>query len=153
MNRVVHVATGFAAGLLLCGSSLQPEELPTCRVRLVRSALTEAAPKDALAQVERWADAREHGCRVVPSIDQADVLLEFTQYKPTTMSDGTPAEEWWFIARRLSEPDRQRATYRFAYTTFLDRRTKAHVAKELPTVLTDVCFGYLPKVASSTQRP
>ncbi len=80
------------------------------------------------------------------SIDDADVLLELSGYRPMTMKDGTPAEEWRFIARRLSEPDRQRATYRFAYVTFLDRRTKAHVAKELPSVLTDVCFGYLPRV-------
>jgi hypothetical protein len=85
---------------------------------------------------------------MVPSIDVADVLLEFHEYKPKTLSDGMLAEQWRFVARRLSEPDPRRGTYRFGYVTFLDRRTKAHVAEALPTVLTDVCFGYLPKVAS-----
>jgi hypothetical protein len=153
MKHFVHMALG-AAALLVCAGSIYADALPTCRVRVVRSAATEGVPNAIAAQVEHWADARDRGCGLVSSIDQTDVLLEFTQYKPTTMPDGTPAEEWWFIARRLSEPDRLRATYRFAYTTFLDRRTKAHVAKELPTVLSDVCFGYLPKLASTGQsRP
>jgi hypothetical protein len=96
-------------------------------------------------------DAGKRGVRLVPSIDQADVVLEFHSYRPKTMSDGMLAEEWHFVARRLSEAHRQRATYRFGYVTFLDRRTKAHVAEVLPTVLTDVCLGYLPKVASACE--
>lgn len=74
------------------------------------------------------------------------MLLEFHSYGPKTTTDGTPGEEWLFVARRLSETDPQRATYRFGYVTFLDRKTKGHVARALPTVLADVCFGYLPKV-------
>lgn len=147
MKRFVQVATGFAAGFLMYGSSVPADPLPICRVRVVRSTATEVVPKAVAAQVAVWVDARERGCELVSSIDEADVLLEFTQYKTTTMSGGAPAEEWWFIARRLSEPDRQRATYRFGYVTLLDSRTKGHVAEELPTVLADVCFGYLPKVA------
>ena len=150
MTRRAILASGAVSVLLLAAASTHAQGLPSCRVRVVKSAATEAVPKSVFSQVEGWVDARERGCRLVSTIDEADVLLEFNQYKPTTTKEGTPAEEWWFIARRLSEPIRQRATYRFAYTTFLDRRTKAHVAKELPTVLGDVCFGYLPKVASSS---
>src|SRR5258708_18151906 len=128
MKHLVHVATGGAA-LLVCAGSIYADALPTCRVRVVRSAATEGVPNAIAAQVEKWVDARYRGCGLVSSIDQADVVLEFTQYKPTTMPDCTPAEEWGFIARRLSEPDRVRATYRFAYTTFLDHRTQAHAAK------------------------
>jgi hypothetical protein len=119
-------------------------------VRVVKSSVTEGVAKSVLGQVETWVDARERGCRLVSSIDEADVLLELHGYKPTTTPDGTPGEEWRFIARRLSEPVRERATYRFAYVTWLDRRTKAHVARELPQVLGDVCLGYLPKSALSS---
>ena len=117
---------------------------------MVKSAATEAVARSVVSQIEQWVDVRERGCRLVSSMDDADVLLELHGYRPTTTQDGTPGEEWRFIARRLSEPVRERATYRFAYVTWLDRRTKAHVATELPTVLSDVCLGYLPTVASSS---
>ena len=145
-----RVFTATAAAVLLGVAGVQAEGLPTCRIRLVRSAETDALAKATVAQVESWANAPERGCRLVSSIDEADVLLEFNQYRPTTAPDGTPQEQWWFIARRLSEPDRQRGTHRFVFGTFLaDRRTKDHVARELPTVLVDVCFGYLPKAGPS----
>jgi hypothetical protein len=105
-------------------------------------------PKPAFAQVKAWLEAGR-GISVVPSIDHADVLLELHDCRPTTTSDGTPGEEWLFIARRLAEPDSNRATYRFSYVTLLDRTTKAHVARALPAVLSDVCLGYLPKAAAA----
>jgi hypothetical protein len=71
------------------------------------------APKAAFAQVRTWAEARERGVRLVQSIDEADVLLELRDSRPKTMSNGTPAEEWLSVARRLSESDARRATYRF----------------------------------------
>ena len=141
--------SGAALVIMAAATSARAQSLPTCRVRVVKSAATEAVAKSVVSQVEQWVDAHERGCSLVSSIDEADVLLELHGYRPTTTPDGTPGEEWRFIARRLSEPVRERATHRFAYVTWLDRRTRAHVAKELPTVLSDVCLGYLPKAASS----
>jgi hypothetical protein len=145
------VAFGVAWAVLMSATAAVAEGLPTCRVVVVRSAATSDAPKAALAQVQAWVDARERNVKLVPSIDQADVLLEFYGYRPTTRSDGTLADEWLFIARRLSEPNLHRATYRFAYVTWLGRRTKEHVAQAMPTVLTDVCLGYLPKVVAEME--
>jgi hypothetical protein len=85
----------------------------------------------------------------VPPIDTADVLLEFSGYEQKSAPDGTGAEEWRCVARRLSEPDRKKGTYRFANTTLLDKRTSAHVARVLPVVLNDVCLGNLPKPTAS----
>jgi hypothetical protein len=151
MGRGAFLACGVACSVFVYGSGAGAETLPTCRVRAVKSGATEDAPKAAFAQVQGWVDARQRGVRLVQTIDEADVLLELREYRPTTMPDGTPAEEWLFVARRLSESNAHRATYRFGYVTCLDRRTKAHVAQALPTVLTDVCFGYLPKVASGQE--
>ncbi len=128
------------------------EPPPPCRVRLVRSAATEVVPAAAAAQVKAWVDASEQGSRLVSTIDDADVVLEFSRYRQTTAPDGTPAEEWWFIARRLSESDRQRATYRFVYTTLLGQKARAQVAGRLRLVLSDVCLGYLPKTAITVVR-
>jgi hypothetical protein len=49
---------------------------------VVKPAETEAVPKAVSSHVEAWVDGRERGCRPVSSIDEADVLLEFNQYKP-----------------------------------------------------------------------
>ena len=149
MTRRPILTSGAALVILAAAATAHAQALPTCRVRVAKSAATEAVARSVFSQVEAWVDVEKRGCRLVSSIDEADVLLEFNDYRPTTTRDGTPGEEWRFIARRLSEPVRERATYRFAYVTWFDRRTKAHVAEELPTVLTDVCLGYLPKVASS----
>ena len=146
------VGFGASLALLLAGGAVHAQGLPTCRVRVVRSAATETVARSVVRQVEGWVNVRERGCRLVSSIDEADVLLEFSLYEPTTMTDGTPAERWMFIARRLSEPIRQRATYRFGYVTIPDPRSKVHVAGELPIVLGDVCLGYLPKVAANEDR-
>jgi len=150
MTRRTIPSSAAALVIMAAATTASTQVLPTCRVRVVKSAATEAVARSVVSQIEQWVDVRERGCRLVSSMDDADVLLELHGYRPTTTQDGTPGEEWRFIARRLSEPVRERATYRFAYVTWLDRRTKAHVATELPTVLSDVCLGYLPKVASSS---
>ena len=152
MRSRASVSFGAPLAFLLVVGAVQAQGLPTCRVRVVRSAATEAVAKGVASQVEGWVNVRERGCRLVSSIDDADVLLEFSLYEPTTLTDGTPGEKWMFIARRLSEPNRQRATYRFGYVTMPDPRTKVHVAEELPIVLGDVCLGYLPKVAGNEDR-
>ena len=145
---------GLAAGLLIAGAGAAAgaQGLPTCRVRVVRSAAADAAPSAVVKQVERWVDARARGSMLVASIDDADVLLELNAYRPLTTTDGTLADEWRFVARRLSEPVRAKATYRFGYVTWPSHETREHVAKELPTVLSDVCLGYLPKVAVGSSR-
>lgn len=144
MAHGVMRAAGAALVALGTAASAPAQGLPACRVRVVGSAATEAVARSVFRQVEGWVEARDGGCRLASTIDEADVLLELSEYRPTTASDGTPAEEWWFVARRLSEPARERATHRFGYVTWLDRRTRAHVAKDLPTVLADVCLGDLP---------
>jgi hypothetical protein len=128
-------------------SPAQAQGLPTCRVRVMQAA-SESVPKSAFRQVEAWVDAPERGSRLVQTIDEADVLLELTYYRPRDLADGTLVDEWRFVARRLSEASRQRATFRFAYLAALGRKSQARVAKQLPVVLADVCFGYLPKLAS-----
>jgi hypothetical protein len=65
-----------------------------------------------------------------------------------SLSDGSPAEQWWFTARRLTNPPRERALYRFGYFVGIDPQGQALMARQLPIVLGDVCMGYLPKVAS-----
>jgi hypothetical protein len=118
MSRMLRVAAGNALGLLVLAGTVYGDGLPLCRVRVVRSAATETVAKSVLRQVEGWVDVRERGLKLVPSIDEADVLLELNESRPRTTPDGTPGEEWRFIARRLSEPVRERATYRFAYVTW-----------------------------------
>jgi hypothetical protein len=142
------VIVGLSLPLLSTGAA-QAQGLLTCRVRAVKSAATESLPKSVFRQVEAWVNAPERGTRLVPTIDEADVLLEFNYYGPRNLANGFVGDEWRFVARRLSEPSRQRATYRFAYLAALDRKSQAHVAKQLPVVLADVCFGYLPKLASN----
>lgn len=146
MTGKALVGAGLASGLLLAATAAHAEGLPVCRVRVVGSAATEAVPRSVFGKVEGWVDVPGRGCRVVSSIDEADVLLELNRHEPTTTRDGTPAEEWRFVARRLSEPVRERATVRYAVTTLLDRRTEAYVARHLPTLVVDVCLGHLPKV-------
>jgi hypothetical protein len=133
---------------LIAASTAEAQRLPTCRVRLVKSAATESVSKSVFRQVEVWVNAPERGTSLMPTIDEADVLLEFIHYRPMNSADGSLLDEWRFVARRLSEPSRERGTFRFSYLAALDRNSQARVAKQLPVVLADVCFGYLPKVAS-----
>lgn len=143
-------AACLAAALVIsAGANAVAQGLPACRVRVVKSAAADAVPTAILKQVEQWVDVRARGSVLVSSIDDADVVLELNAYSPLTTTDGAPADEWRFVARRLSEPIRAKATYRFAYATWLNQKTREHVAKELPTVLSDVCLGYLPKIAES----
>ena len=142
---------GIAVGVLLPLLSAIPAQtvgLPTCRVRVVKSAEAESVSKSLVRQVEAWADSPERGSRLVPTIDEADVLLEIARYRPRRLNDGGLADEWLFVARRLSEPSRQRGTYRFGHLVAVDPMSQSRVAKQLPLVLADVCFGYLPKPAS-----
>jgi len=143
----------LAVPSMLLGDSVQGQGLPVCRVRVVKSAAAaESAPQSVLKDVESWVDVGERGCRLASSIDEADVLLELNQYRTKIMPDGMPAQELWFIARRLAEPIRERATHRFIYLMTPDPRATAHVAREFPSVLKDVCFGWLPQTAVSDRR-
>jgi hypothetical protein len=144
MTRVI----GGLSLLLVSASVAQARGLPSCRVRVVKSALTEAISTSLFKQVESWANAPDRGSKLVPTINDADVLLEVTAYKPRTLSDGTPGEQWWFTARRLTGSSPERSVYRFGYLIGIDPQGQGLLAKQLPGVLDDVCLGYLPKVAS-----
>jgi hypothetical protein len=139
------------SSILLAAASVESEGLPLCRVRVLTSeAAAESAPQSVVKDVESWVDAPQRGSRLVSSIDAADVLLELSGYQTRTVEDGIPAQELWFVARRLAEPIRERATHRFIYLTTPNPTATAHLARELPTVLRDVCFGWLPKTGSGT---
>jgi hypothetical protein len=148
MRSSFRLGAGVASAILLAVWPAGAQGLPTCRVRVVRSEAAEAIAQQAVRQVERWVNVPSRGCLLVPTVDEADVLLELSQYRARTLADGTPAEQWWFIARRLGEPSRRRGTLRYVVTTPLDRGSHAYVAKRLPTMLVDVCLGYLPKAAA-----
>ena len=154
MKKTSILYSSVTVVTLLAASSAQGQGLPMCRVRLLQSAAAaEATPRGVRDDVKSWVDVPERGCELVSSIDEADVLLELNQYRTKTMPDGMPAQELWLIARRLNEPHRERATHRFIYLTTLDPRSTQHVAQDLPTVLKDVCFGWLPEDASAAHRP
>jgi hypothetical protein len=99
-------------------------------------------------QVEAWANAPGKGSRVVPTISEADIILELTAHKVRSLADGSPAEQWSFTARRLTESPPERAVHRFGYFVGIEPKSQALIARQLPMVLGDVCMGYLPKLAS-----
>jgi hypothetical protein len=123
-----HLAVGVGAltSILLAAPSVQSEGLPVCRVRVLKStAAAHSTPGGVFKEIESWVDVPHRGCSLA-------------------------AQELWFIARRLAEPVRERATYRFAYILTADPRTTAHVARRVPVVLKDVCFGWLPERKSDS---
>ena len=151
MRFAVVVRIGVAS-ILLGAATAQAQGLPTCRVLLVKSPATEAVSKTVIQEVKTWVEDRERGSKLASSIDEADVVLEFSRFGHTVQFDGIPAWHWQFTARRLSEPNRERANYRFAFVAGPDRGSTAHFAKKLPTILTDVCMGWLPKVATAEKQ-
>jgi hypothetical protein len=136
---------GALVVVVLGCSIAQAGGLPICRVRVVRSAAAEAVSRHIVRELESWVDARDRGCILVPSIAEADVLLELNDYSFKFWADATPVQEWWFVARRLAERNPEKATYRFSFMAPgpLGRGTR-HVSELLPLVLTDVCLGLLP---------
>jgi hypothetical protein len=86
----------------------------------------------------------------VPSIQEADVLLELHDYSFKFWDDGTPVQEWWFIIRHLGEASPERAIHRFIFTVPgpVGESTRL-LSQRLPVVLSDVCLGLLPKPWSS----
>jgi hypothetical protein len=151
MRFAVVVSIGVAS-ILLGAATAQAQGPPTCRVLLVKSAATEAVSKTVIQEVKTWVEDPERGSSLASTIDEADVVLEFNKFGLSEQFDGIPTWQWRFVARRLSEPNRERASYRFTLAAGLDRGSTAHFAKKLPTILTDVCMGWLPKVASAEKR-
>ncbi len=149
MKRGTIAAFGMAVVCAGLAVTAEAQGLPICHVLLFRSVATETVPRMVADEIQGWIDAGASGCKLVNRIDDADVMVEFRDYRRTTTAEGVPAEEWWFAARRLSEPDPLRATHRFAFRSVVGRRARAQVAKRLPRVLTDVCLGYLPAVAAT----
>jgi hypothetical protein len=148
MRFAVVVRIGVAS-VLFGAATARAQGLPTCRVLLVKSPATETVSKTVIQEVKGWVQDPDRGSRLVSTIDEADVVLEFSRFGHTVQFDGIPSWRWSFVARRLSEPNRERASYRFGLIAGPDRGSTAHFAKKLPGILTDVCMGWLPKVAST----
>ena len=154
MKIAVIVRIGAAAIPLLGTAAAHAQGLPTCHVLLVKSPATEAVSKNVIQEVKGWVDDSARGSKLVASLDEADVVLEFNKLGHTMQFDGIPAWRWQFVARRLSEPDRERGTHRFIFVTVPGHDSTSSLKKQMPLILTDVCMGWLPKTASadSTKR-
>jgi hypothetical protein len=133
---------GVLVAVLLGGSLAQADGLPTCRVRVVSTAA--GVSPQSLREVEAWAHVRDRGSVVVQSIAHADVVLELSQHSFKIRNDGTPMQEWWFVARRLGGPSSDETTHRFALLAHYDRESTRRISQRLPTILNDVCLGFLP---------
>jgi hypothetical protein len=147
--RFAVIARVGVASLLLGAATARAQGLPSCRVLLVKSPATEAVSKNVVKEVKGWVGAGERGSKLVSSLDEADVVLEFNKFGHTTQFDGIPAWQWQFTARRLSEPDRERATHRFGFVSGGGPESTTSLSKQMPLILTDVCMGSLPKTASA----
>jgi hypothetical protein len=148
MRFAVVVRVGVAL-VLIGAATARAQGLPTCRVLLVKSPATEAVSKTVLQEVKGWVDDSARGSKLVSSLDEADVVLEFNKFGNTMQFDGIPAWRWQFVARRLSEPDRERGTHRFNFVTISGQENTAQLKTQLALILTDVCMGWLPKTASA----
>ena len=149
MRFAVVVRVVGVASFLLGAATARAQGLPTCNVLLVKSPATEAVSKNVLQEVKGWVDDSARGSKLVSSLDEADVVLEFNKFGHTVQFDGIPAWRWQFVARRLSEPDRDRGTHRFIFVTVPGHDSTSSLKKQMPLILTDVCMGWLPKTASA----
>jgi hypothetical protein len=147
--RFAVVVRVCVALVLIGAATARAQGLPTCRVLLVKSPATEAVSKTVLQEVKGWVDDSARGSKLVSSLDEADVVLEFNKFGNTMQFDGIPAWRWQFVARRLSEPDRERGTHRFNFVTTPGPESTTYLKKQMPVILTDVCMGWLPKTASA----
>jgi hypothetical protein len=145
-RQATTLGTLLAIGLV--SSTVDAGGLPTCRVRVVASAALEK-PSNVAREVASWVDVRDFGCILVPSIAQADVLLELTKHTFTFMPDGTPEQTWWFVARRLGEPDSDQGIHRFILIARDLREGPRLVSERLPVIVMDVCQGRLPRTQVS----
>jgi hypothetical protein len=118
------------------------DALPTCRVRLIGADGIERK-SNVLREVESWVDVRDFGSMVVPSVDQADVLLELTKHTFQIAPDGRPQQQWWFVARRLADRQPVR-TYRFILMADDLRVGPQLMSERLPVIVTNFCAGRVP---------
>ena len=118
------------------------DTLPSCRVRLIGADGIERK-SGVLREVESWLDVREFGCTLVPTTDQADVLLELTKHTFTIAADGSARQQWWFVARRFADREPVR-TYRFVLMAQDLREGPLLVSERLPVIVTNFCHGRVP---------
>jgi hypothetical protein len=121
------------------------DALSTCRVRLIGADGIERK-SNVLREVESWVDVRDFGSVLVPSVDQADVLLELTRHTFSVTPDGRAEQQWWFVARRFSDRQPVR-THRFILMAHDLREGPQLVSERLPVIVTDFCEGRVPKGA------
>ncbi len=145
--------TAAVAALLmpfLSNASLAADGLPQCRVRVVKSAKADALSRELAKEVEGWVGLHAAGCVLVPSIQEADLLLELHDSRFKVQGDGMPVQEWWFVVRNLREAVPDRALHRFIlaepWPTSAGRRD---LSRRLGVVLNDVCLGLSPSRPSS----
>ena len=91
MRFAVVVRVVGVASILLAAATARAQGLPTCNVLLVKSPATEAISKTVLQEVKGWVDDSARGSKLVSSLDEADVVLEFNKFGHTMQFDGIPA--------------------------------------------------------------
>lgn len=139
------LAFGGIVALSLAAARLDASGIPVCRVRFTTSGATPSVSRQIVHEVASWVDVPDRGCILVGSIAEADVVLELNDYTFKFTPDGMPIQEWFFVARRLGEPNPGRATHRFSFFAPGPVADATHrMSKQMPVVLTDVCLGVLP---------
>jgi hypothetical protein len=140
VERAVALA-GLAAAILLPAAA-DASGLPACRVRLTTSGYAPSVSDQIVREVASFINAADRGCTLVPTITEADVLLEITHYSFVVSPDETPTHRWFFTARRLGEPDPSQAIQRFGLLmTGPVAQANERALNRLPSALTDICLG------------
>ena len=113
----------------------------------MKSVKAEAVAQQVVKEVESWVDVRHSGCVLVPSIQEADLLLELHDYTPfKVQGDGMPVQEWWFIVRQLGQATPDRGIYRFILAEPWPAPARPrHASQRLAEVLGDACLGLPPR--------
>src|SRR5262245_23129108 len=153
MRFAAVVGIGVAS-LLVGAATTRAQGLPPCGGLLGKAPGHGGGSEDGPKGVKGWGGGGGRGLKVVLSLEEADVVLEFNKFGHTVQFDGIPAVQWQFTARRLSEPNRERATHRFAFVSGGGPESTTSLSKQMPLILTDVCMGSLPRTtaAVSDQR-
>jgi hypothetical protein len=151
MRFAVVVRIGVAS-ILLGAATAQAQGLPTCRVLLVKSPATEAVSKTVIQEVKTWVEDRERGSKLASSIDEADVVLEFSRFG-LGQFDGIPTWQWRFVAPGASRSRTASANgYRF-HPRGRSRPWEHGAPREEAADHPHGCLhGLAPKVASAEKR-
>ena len=109
IRRVAGLGVLLAAAL---GGATVCDASSACRVRIVRSANGERIARQIVREVEAWV-GHHASFVVVPSIQEADVVLELDDSIIETMSSGMVVQTLRFVVRDLAEGNSDRAIHRY----------------------------------------